>query len=279
LKPGSSPSHDNTERWLVSYADFITLLFAFFVVMFASSQVNKKKVARISDYFEAYISQARTLNPHSAPAPPTLQELESELAQLPPPTLEALAQQELAPIHNIFEQELVAEIQQGKIALSLQSRGLVLSLRESALFPAGSDRFNPEAITLLSRIAATLKRLSDQPVRLEGHSDDAPIQTAQFPSNWELSAARALAVLELLTGRFDLEPNRLAVAGYADFHPVAGNDTTEGRARNRRVDIVVLSRSAALMEPQPQAGPGVAGQPVKLPTPSDRALAPPPPNP
>jgi chemotaxis protein MotB len=112
--------------------------------------------------------------------------------------------------------------------------------------------FNPEAVPLLSKVAEALRKLPDQPVRLEGHTDNVPIETERFPSNWELSAARANAVLELLCGRLELDPRRFAVAGYADYHPVADNSTSEGRGHNRRVDIVVLSRSAAEMEPRQQ---------------------------
>ena len=102
---------------------------------------------------------------------------------------------------------------------------------------------------MLAKIAKALLKLPGQPIRLEGHTDNIPIETAQFPSNWELSAGRANEVLALLSGKFQIEPDRMAVAGYAEFHPVANNGTPEGRSHNRRVDVVVLSRSAAEMEP------------------------------
>jgi chemotaxis protein MotB len=241
-------AHENHERWLVSYADFITLLFAFFVVMFASSQVNKKKVGGLAAYFEAYIKDgnaraAQVLRDHPGSA---------EAATDSKPSAELATMGELAPVREQLSAELAKEIAEGKVALSIQPRGLVLSLRESALFPPGQDMFNPEAVPLLSKVAEALRKLPDQPVRLEGHTDNVPIETERFPSNWELSAARANAVLELLCGRLELDPRRFAVAGYADYHPVADNSTSEGRGHNRRVDIVVLSRSAAEMEPRQQ---------------------------
>jgi chemotaxis protein MotB len=149
-----------------------------------------------------------------------------------------------------LETELATEIDEGKIALSLQPRGLVLSLREAALFPSGLDRFTAEALPTLTKVGNALRNLPRQPVRLEGHTDNVPIETHEFPSNWELSAARAMAVLGFLNRQFQIEPQRLALAGYADSHPVADNSSAEGRAKNRRVDIVVLSHSAAAMEPR-----------------------------
>lgn len=244
------PSGHNHERWLVSYADFITLMFAFFVVLFASSQVNKKKVGYIAAYFEAYIKDGNAKAPEPAKVDPGGDPPEP----LPNPSAELATMGELAPVKDQLDAELAKEIADGKVELTLQPRGLVLSLRESALFPPGQDTFNPEAVPILRKVAEALQKLPAQPVRLEGHTDNVPIDTERFPSNWELSAARANAVLELLCHRLQLNPARFAVAGYADFHPVANNATPEGRAHNRRVDIVVLSRSAAEMEPQRQPG-------------------------
>ena len=243
-KPRKPDDPENHERWLVSYADFITLLFAFFVVMFASSQVNKKKVGSIAAYFESYIRDGKAYNTGIT----YKADIETE-KPLPDASLAALTSTELAPVEAKLGQDLAAEIRDGKIALSVQPRGLVLSLRESAVFPPGKDAFNPEALQMLAKIAHALTRLPGQPIRLEGHTDNVPIETPRFPSNWELSAARANAILELLAGKFQIEPQRMAVAGYAEFHPLAANDSPEGRSHNRRVDIVLLSRSAAEMEP------------------------------
>ena len=251
-KRKKEPEHQSHERWLVSYADFITLLFAFFVVMFATSQVNKKKVTWIAAYFAAYIKGG------NAGAAEVLRDLPANFDEvLPPkPSAEDAAMAQLAPVHQQLSQELTQEIGEGKVALSMQPRGLVLSLREAALFPPGQDTFNPEALPILSKVAAALSKLPRQPVRLEGHSDNIPIETGRFPSNWELSAARANVVLELFCGRFELQAERFAVAGYADYRPVSANDTSEGRASNRRVDIVILSGSAAEMEPHRRKGDG-----------------------
>ncbi len=236
--------HENHERWLVSYADFITLLFAFFVVMFASSQVDKKKVKGIAAAFSSYIKNGEV---HEQGV--ELDEGRSAAAE----KTETPAQRELASAKASLERELGKEIAENKLVLSLEPRGLVLSLRESALFPPGRDTFSAEGLPMLAKVAEAIQKLPGQAVRLEGHTDDVPIETAQFPSNWELSAARAMALLELLSGKFQIEPDRLAVAGYAEYHPVADNHTADGRAHNRRVDLVILSRSAAEMEPRQKA--------------------------
>ena len=251
------------ERWLVSYADFITLMFAFFVVMFASSQVNKRQVARIAASFNSFIRDGKALQEgfelEGRKAAEKLGRAGKgdgleELAELHK-AAQGMTAGELAPVKAQLEQDLVEEIEQGKISLSIQARGLVVSLRESALFPPGRDTFTPGAMATLTRMARALVKLSGQPLRLEGHTDNVPIETLQFPSNWELSTARAVAVLELLTGKFHMDPQTMAVAGYADHHAVASNDTPDGRARNRRVDVVVLSRSAAEMEPRQRREP------------------------
>ena len=130
----------------------------------------------------------------------------------------------------------------------MDARGLVITLNQTAFFGSGSAEFDPSMYPTLGKIAAAIAQM-DNPVRLEGHTDSRPIHNDRFQNNWELSAARSIAVLELLATRFGIAPARLAVAGYADMAPVSTNDNEEGRARNRRVDIVVLSRDAIRKEP------------------------------
>ncbi len=230
--------HENHERWLVSYADFITLLFAFFVVMFANSQVDKAKVAAVSESVRGALENggmAKTDSHRSRDtAAPTTQnnrpkvDLDSSLAQL--------------------QKDFAGEIQLGKLQVEMTSRGLVVSMREAAFFPPADDRLNSGAEPILEKLARTLKTLPNS-VRLEGHTDSSPIRSGRFQSNWQLSAARAIAVMELLTTRFDVPRNKVAIAGYADTIPLANNDTPEGRARNRRVDVVILNASGQSGEP------------------------------
>jgi chemotaxis protein MotB len=238
----------NHERWLVSYADFITLLFAFFVVMFASSQVDKKKMAVLAASFDSYVNGQI---PRQTPARGAAQGLPDPEAFTRAGNLaaQALTMAQLVPTKEKLEEVLNAEILTGKVELSLQPRGLVLSLKESAFFAPGEDRVAPEAYPILAKVADGLRRVPGQ-VRLEGHTDNLPIRTRQFPSNWHLSIARAIAVLKLLTGKYGFPPERLAVAGYGEYHAIQSNQTEAGRARNRRVDLVVLTQAAEAFAPR-----------------------------
>jgi chemotaxis protein MotB len=234
---------ENPDRWLVSYADFITLLFAFFVVMFATSQVNKKKVSRIAEVYSAHLKGERPVAylPRPGDEP---EEAAGVLAG------NALASAEIEAIRKRIEKRLRGPINDEKISMSVQPRGLVLSLREAAFFDAGHETFQPGAVDLLGEIGRAIRDFPHQPIRLEGHTDNVPIQTAKFPSNWELSTARAVEVMKPLTRKFDLPAGRIAVAGYGEYHPLKSNATPEGREANRRVDVVILSQSAAAMAPR-----------------------------
>ena len=144
------------------------------------------------------------------------------------------------------------EIRTGKIQVRLEPRGLVVSLLQAAFFPSGGDTLDPNSFSSIAKVATVLRDLPN-PVRLEGHTDSVPIHTSRFRNNWELSVARSITMLDVLYNRFEIPEERFAVAGYGDTAPIASNDTEEGRARNRRVDIVILNR---LMSPdaEPKTG-------------------------
>ena len=245
--------HENHERWLVSYADFITLLFAFFVVMFASSQTDKSKAKQVSEAVEKALKEG-----HSVSIPPavakvlggTVDDKGQGNAQMHGPGGAQKAAKEEKP--DVMELsislktltgELEQEIKMGKVEVSMTPRGIVVSLKQAAFFPSGTDAVDLDTMPTLQKVAAALKAVSN-PVRIEGHTDSVPIHTARFRSNWDLSAARSIAIMEALSNRFEISPQRLAIAGYADTVPVADNDTPEGRARNRRVDLVILNNYA-----------------------------------
>jgi chemotaxis protein MotB len=256
--------HENSERWLVSYADLLTLLFAFFVVMFASSQTDKAKAKQVSDSVsEALAGGGITAAVHEVLGG-TVDEKGQGNAMMKGPggtqratSGPAPAQAvELLPSMRYLSKELEAEIKTGKIQLNLQTRGLVVSLREAAFFPSGEDAVDPATYPSLEKVAKVLASLPNS-VRLEGHTDSVPIHTARFRNNWELSSARAIAMLGLFTEKFAIPHTRLAVGGYADTVPADSNATPEGRAKNRRVDVTILSQSALSME----AKSGAAAEP------------------
>jgi chemotaxis protein MotB len=190
-------------RWLISYADFVTLLLAFFIVLFSSSRADRRQT------------------PHAGatavqPAPP-------------------------APLLEDLTKVLADEIHAGKLDVHPDDRGLVISLRQAAYFPSGGDEIAPDELASLARIAEAIRGIPNA-LRLEGHADSTPIHNRRFRSNWELSAARSIAMLALFENRFGIPAQRFAVAGYAETKPVDSNDSAEGRAHNRRVDMVILNR-------------------------------------
>jgi chemotaxis protein MotB len=246
-------AHENHERWLVSYADFITLLFAFFVVMFASSQADKSKAKQVSAAVREALETGkfggavsgllgRTVNAKRPPA---------KANETPASQPSAGGKGDLAGSLATLTQALQPEIQSGKVKVEMQARGLVISLREAAFFPSGDDALLPSADSSLDKIAAAIGKLPNA-VRLEGHTDSIPIHNARFQSNWQLSAARGIAMLDLFVDRYKISPQRLCIAGYADTVPVESNDSAEGRAHNRRVDIVIVNQEGTPLEARSQ---------------------------
>jgi chemotaxis protein MotB len=261
--------HANHERWLVSYADFMTLLFAFFVVMFASTQTDKNRAKDVSEsvrqalehgQFSAAISTVLGRGKHEAKKSPLSNDAtpEKENHTTPPPA--PMHPPDLAQSLATLQEGLKAELDNGKLELKLDPRGLIISLREKGFFASGDSAVAPESLPVLAKIAAVVQALPN-PVRLEGHTDARPIHTSRFRSNWELSTARGIAVLELLRDRFEIAESRMAVAGYAENAPADTNETEEGRAHNRRVDLVIVSNGKLTSE-TPVSALGVAAAPI-----------------
>ena len=210
------------DRWLVSYADFSTLLFALFATMYAISSVDAQKLAKVAEGVEAAFADSSRSRPAVAPAP-------------------------VADIRPIVARELASEIAAHRIEVITDRRGVILSIPEAGLFAVGSDEMSPSAQALLARVASTVAQL-ENPIRVEGHTDDSPIHTDRFRSNWDLSTSRATRVVALFIERGGIAPDRLSAAGYAEFHPRTGNRSADERARNRRVDLVLLNDTTLLAE-------------------------------
>lgn len=274
-------AHANHERWLVSYADFITLLFAFFVVMFATSQTDKSKVQQVSDSVNEALAKGGVAAAVHEILGGTVDERGKGNAQMKGPggsnASKAPNQKvaELPPSMHYLTKELENDIRDGKIELHIEPRGLVISLRQATFFPSGGEAMDPATYPSIEKIAGTIRDLPN-PVRLEGHTDSVPIHTARFRSNWELSAARAITMMDLLADQFGIPQTRMAIGGYGDTSPIESNDTAEGRAHNRRVDIVILSQKALMSEPVQASAAKPAGETGK---PGSAAPAPPPAHP
>jgi len=223
------------DRWLVSYADFTTLLLAFFMALYTVSDINPAKLAAAQNSLRAaFKAPEAAAEPVAGPATPAEPRAERPHAgSLPAPRAEAIAQ-----VRERIEKELAGAITAGQLEIGADDRGLVLSLPESATFPVASADVTAAAQAVIDRVATTLEPL-DVAVRIEGHTDDTPIRTVRYSSNWELSTARASAVVARFIDQ-RLDPRRLSAAGYGEFHPRASNATADGRASNRRVDVVVV---------------------------------------
>jgi chemotaxis protein MotB len=274
--------HANHERWLVSYADFITLLFAFFVVLYSSSQVDKRKVGQLSLAIQVAFQQmgvfetSNTKMPLSTSEPMPFQDAQlienvvrtqdlSRVAQPQGALSNAITGGEMMSIQKEIEQALAPEIRSHVVQLKEQREGLVISLREIGFFESGSASLRSSSLASLDRLADVLKPRVEM-LRIEGHTDNVPIHTSEFKSNWELSTGRATELIKLFITKYDFSPDRLAAAGFAEYHPVDSNATEEGRAHNRRVDIVVLKPLPPLWVSSPSSSPARAGAALARPS-------------
>ncbi len=235
--------HENHERWLVSYADFITLLFAFFVVMYAISSVNEGKYRILSDSLGIAFGGI-------TPKTPALKDpIETNRPVLIRPVTtpaqranDAAVKREKAQMTNIARDILKAMaplISQGKVRVTQTNRGVSVEINASVLFSPGEAKLSPQSEKALRAVAEVLNKV-DNDIQVEGHTDNVPIKNAMFPSNWELSAVRASSVVRLFL-ESGMDEKRLVAMGHGANQPVASNDTAEGRLRNRRVQLMILS--------------------------------------
>ncbi|HEY1945859.1 MAG TPA: OmpA family protein [Bryobacteraceae bacterium] len=256
---------ENHDRWLVSYADLVTLLFAFFVVMFASTQSDKSRAKAISAAVENAL-QNGGIPPQvlailggtkaATPAPKTGQERTVQEKPLPAHLID------LAAAYGALREKLDPEIKNGAVELHIEERGIIIGLNSAVFFPSGGDSIDKSVFSILDKVASVLNQLPN-PLRLEGHTDSVPINTARFQSNWELSAARGIAMLRALDENYGVARSRMAVVGYADTQSLESNESEEGRRKNRRVDIVIVSAYGMRSEPKPSPAAPVQNSQVR----------------
>lgn len=248
---------ENHDRWLVSYADLVTLLFAFFVVLFASTQTDKAKAKQISEGVERALE-------HGSAAPRVLAILGGAVddkgrgnALLRGPALRQPEPVAEAPLPGMLDfdssiqllrSQLSEETARGSVTIHAERRGVVIGLNGAVFFPSGDDAIDARVYPTIAKVAAVLRQLPN-PLRLEGHTDPQPIHNARFRSNWELSAARSIAMLRLLEGRYGVEGERLSIVGYGDTLAGADRHRDPEWAKNRRVDIVIISDYGMRAEP------------------------------
>ena len=238
-------------RWLVSYADFITLLFAFFVVLFASSYRDRQTVKKLAQAIHIGFQQMGAHSGGERDYGVAYPDLPPDPSTYTPPVLHpamqtAAASVDIVQLRKQLEEAMGQELKDREVVMRVTPEGFVISLNELGFFDSGQAELLPGAAPKIQRIAKVLS-LHGLNLRVEGHSDNIPIHTAQFRSNWELSTARAMAVMELLVDDSGFDPQKISVAGYGEYRPVANNATPEGRRMNRRVDLVVVA-----VTPQPR---------------------------
>ncbi len=236
---------ENLDRWLVSYADFITLLFAFFVVLYAVSSINEGKYRQVTESLTAAFDAApRSLEPIQVGE--LNREVNDKVIETvsKTPTNTSVADTDssiknLRKMANAIEQEMLAALPPDDVTLRRSEQWLELEFDSRILFPSGTASLVPLSKGLLKKIAQILAN-HPNPINVEGFTDNQPVNTAKFPSNWELSASRAASVVQLFSEN-GVEPSRMAAIAYGQYRPIASNKTSEGRKMNRRVVVAILA--------------------------------------
>ena len=234
------------ETWLIPYSDLLTLLLALFIVLFASAQVDEKKFEELKATFNiAFSGNPAILERPKAgegdPATPTVPLLPTIVDPLNGPKEKAYMQEtaQLIELKKTLDKYIADNGLQGDLSTALTEDGLMIRIKDAALFPSGSANLRPESLRLGTEIAKLLTPLT-QKVTVSGHTDNMPINTREFPSNWELSSQRAVNFMRfLLSQQQGLMPARFSATGYGEFRPLAGNNTVEGRSANRRVEVLI----------------------------------------
>jgi chemotaxis protein MotB len=226
------------ETWLIPYADLLTLLLALFIVLFASAQVDQKKFNQIANAFSAAFSSGSpalfdsTMTPPSVTeGPPTSNNTEKSQAYM-----QETAQ--LLEVKKIVDHYIAENNLSGDLNTVLTDDGLLIRIKDTALFPSGSADLLPESRRIGTAIAQMLVPLQ-QKIIVSGHTDNVPINTREFPSNWDLSSKRSLNFMKFIISQDKLQPERFSAIGYGEYRPVAANDSVDGRAKNRRVEVLI----------------------------------------
>ena len=231
---------------MVSYADFVTLLFAFFTTLYAISRVDADKLKSVTSSMHQAFESTNSIG--SRAGQPV-----ARRSRQPGSAAQAHGDPNDVEVRARLMERLASEMKDGRVSLDVDSRGIVISMLDSGSFGAGSAELTAEARDVLSSVSQTVADLDTQ-VRVEGHTDDVPIHTSRYASNWELSTARATSVVAYLIGT-GLPASRLSASGYGEFHPRVPNDSVENRTRNRRVDLVILNATTRAEEPAGSSSP------------------------
>jgi chemotaxis protein MotB len=235
-KKGHAAEHENAERWLLTYADLITLLMVFFVVLYSMSSADSTKFKLVS----ASLQQAFNLEVLQGQAAASISDGSTQPANPADTMISSSDVPQVNQIRNKVLAALEGATQVPDVTVTVDREGVVIRLSGSYLFDSGRAELKPNSLAVLDAIAGVIRPLENE-VRIDGHTDSVPIDSARYPTNWELSAARALAVTRYLSESDSVRSGRLIAAGFGEFRPLVPNDTRENRAQNRRVEIHLLS--------------------------------------
>ncbi len=228
-KRNTKHSEENNERWLLTYSDLITLLLGLFVILYAMSKIDSEKYSQIVAALEGAFGKERAvvLNGHKG------------IMKSPMPALDA----ERAKVSQEISDAIGKMNTKNLVSLTHNERGVTIHIMEEMLFTSGSAEIKSASLPALDTLAAMLKNIPND-IRIEGHTDNIPIATRRFPSNWHLSVERALNVGYYIISKHNLNPEKISVVGYSEYKPLTPNDTEEHRSKNRRVDIVIITSLA-----------------------------------
>ena len=235
-KKGHAGEHENAERWLLTYADLITLLMVFFVVLYSMSSASADKFKKVS----ASLQQAFNVDVLQGAASASIHDGGSTPEAPSNDLISNVDVPQTARLENMIEAVLAGKEQNPDVTVDVDREGVVIRLSGSYLFDSGRAELKPNSLAVLDAISSELRLISNE-IRIDGHTDSTPIQSTRYPTNWELSAARALAVTRYLTEADGVRSTRLMAAGFGEFRPLVPNDSREHRALNRRVEIHLLS--------------------------------------
>lgn len=247
--------HENTDRWLLTYADLLTLLLGFFVIMYSMSRIDAKRFGKMAEGLQGVFHGKESTEERSSGA------LDLGAGVLKVGDLKLLQQQVAGLARYAGDDrasssggDITAAHLPPEITTEIDERGLVIHVLESALFESGKAELKARAEKMLDQLYKQIKNLPNH-IRVEGHTDNRPISTFRYPSNWELSTARAAAVVRYLTEKDHFPTQRISALGYGEYRPLAPNDSPANMARNRRVDIVILTPALSKLEPESKDAP------------------------
>ena len=230
--------HENNERWLITYADLITLLLAFFIMMYVFSKKDAQKYDEVVGHLKTIFTGASSTSGHAKVGPPVPFDLPIKIAQ-------GSSEEVQKKLKNELQSLTSNGASQKNISVFVDERGTVVRILDKAFFDEGKADFKEKAKNALDKIVPVLKSTNNN-IRIEGHTDNVPISTHEFRSNWELSVRRATEVVRYLIEKYDFSPEKISAVGYAEHRPIGSNDTAENRALNRRIEIIIIKSTKEL---------------------------------